>query len=206
MDPVKVKGITDWPTPMNLHELRSFLGFENYYKDFIPDYSRITWPLHKLTKKNTQWHWDDPENNAFMDLKGIFAFYPVLQNPDPTKRYIMNTDASKFAVGATISQEFSDECHPIAYFSKLLSSAEHNYNIYDWKLLAIIYAVKAFRYLLLGAQEKFLIQSNHENLTYFKSPQKITTCQARWNELLQDYNFELIHFPGKSNTITDLLS
>jgi Reverse transcriptase (RNA-dependent DNA polymerase) len=77
MDHVKVKGITDWPTPTNLHELRSFLGFGNYYKDFIPDYSRITRPLHELTKKNIQWHWDDPENNTFMDLKGIFASYPV---------------------------------------------------------------------------------------------------------------------------------
>jgi len=206
MDPIKVKGITDWPTPTNLHELRSFLGFGNYYKDFIPDYSRITRPLHELTKKNTQWHWDDPESNAFIDLKGLFASYPVLRNPDPTKRYIVDTDASQFAVGATISQEHSDGRHPIAYFSKSLSPAERNYDIYDRELLAIIYAVKAFRYLLLGAQEKFLIRSDHENLTYFKSPQKITTRQARWNELLQDYNFELIHFPGKSNTIADLLS
>jgi RNase H-like domain found in reverse transcriptase len=116
MDPVKVKGITDWPTPTNLHELRSFLGFGNYYKDFIPDYSHITRPLHELTKKNIQWHWDDSEDNAFMDLKDISASYPVLQNPDPTKRYIVDTDASKFAVGATISQEFSDGRHPIAYF------------------------------------------------------------------------------------------
>jgi hypothetical protein len=118
----------------------------------------------------------------------------------------MDTDASKFAVGATISQEFSDGRHPIAYFSKSLSPAKRNYDIYDRELLAIIYAVKAFRYLLLGAQEKFLIRSDHENLMYVKSPQKITTRQAQWNELLQNYNFELIHFPGKSNTIADLLS
>jgi Reverse transcriptase (RNA-dependent DNA polymerase) len=53
MDPVKVKGIIDWPVPTNVSELRSFLGFGNYYKDFIPFYSRITRPLHDLTKKNT---------------------------------------------------------------------------------------------------------------------------------------------------------
>jgi hypothetical protein len=88
----------------------------------------------------------------------------------------------------------------------LLLPAERNYNIYDWELLAIIYAIKAFRYLLLGAQQKFLIQSDHKNLKYFKAPHKISTHQARWQEFLQDYNFKLIHFPGKSNTITDLLS
>src|ERR1700755_1418077 len=78
MDPVKVKGITEWPTPTNLHELHSFLGFGNYYKDFIPDYSHMTCPLHELTRKSTPWHWNKPQNNAFMDLKGLFASYPVL--------------------------------------------------------------------------------------------------------------------------------
>jgi hypothetical protein len=56
MDPVKVQGITDWPVPTNLHKLRSFLGFENYYKDFIPDYSFIMCPLHNLTRKNTPYN------------------------------------------------------------------------------------------------------------------------------------------------------
>ena len=163
-------------------------------------------PLHDLTKKSTQWHWDELQCTMFETLKELFTSYPVLRNPDPTKHYILDTDASKYAVGATISQQFSDGCHPIAYYSKSLLPAERNYDIYNRELLAIIYAVKAFRYLLLGAQQKFLIQYDHENLKYFKSPQKISACQARWNEFLQDYNFELIHFPGKSNTIADLLS
>jgi hypothetical protein len=118
----------------------------------------------------------------------------------------MDTDVSKYALGAILSQDYPDGRHPVAYFSKSLSPAEKNYDIYDRELLAIIYAIKAFRYLLLGAQEKFLIRSDHENLKYFKSPQKITPHQARWQQFLQDYNFELIHFPGKSNTIADLLS
>ena len=206
MDPIKVQGITDWPTPTNLRELRSFLGFGNYYKDFIIDYSRIARPLHDLTKKDSPWQWADPQRTAFETLKKAFTSYPVLRNPDPNKRYILDTDASQFAVGATISQDFTDGRHPIAYFSKSLLPAERNYDIYDRELLAIIYAVKAFRYLLLGAQQKFLIRSDHENLKYFKEPHKISARQARWQEFLQDYDFELIHFPGKSNTIADLLS
>jgi hypothetical protein len=109
-------------------------------------------------------------------------------------------------MGATISQDFHDGCHPIAYFSKSLLPAECNYDIYDHELLAIILALKAFRHLLLGAQQRFLIRSDHNNLRYFKLPQKISAHQAQWYELLQDYNFELQHFPGKSNTIADLLS
>ena len=148
MDPVKVQGITDWPTPTNLKELRSFLGFGNYYKDFIQGYSKITRPLHDLTKKDTQWQWNHPQQNAFKLLKELFTSYPVLRNPDPAKRYVLDTDASQYAVGATISQEHSDGNHPIAFFSKSLLPAERNYDIYDWELLAIIYAVKAFRYCI----------------------------------------------------------
>jgi hypothetical protein len=206
MDPIKVQGLTDWPTPTNVSELRSFLGFGNYYKDFIEAYSAITRPLHDLTKKSVQWHWDEPQRTAFNNLKALFTSYPILRNPDPTKRYILDTDASKYAIGAILSQDYPDGRHPVAYFSKSLLPAEKNYEIYDRELLAIIYALKAFRYLLLGAQEKFLIRSDHKNLTYFKSPNNISPRQARWQQTLDDYNFELIHFPGKSNTIADLLS
>jgi hypothetical protein len=201
MDPVKVQGLADWPMPTNLKELCSFLGFGNYYKNFINSYSCVARPLHKLTKKNTQWHWNDQADHAFKTLKSAFTAYPVLRNPDQNKRYILDTDVLQFTVGTTLSQHFSNGVHPIVFFSKLLLPAECNYDIYDQELLAIIYAIKAFRHLLLGVQQKFLIRTDHENLKYFKSPQKITTCQARWNTFLQDYDFEIMHIPGKNNTV-----
>ena len=206
MDPIKVQGITDWPIPTTVKELCSFLGFGNYYKDFITNYSQIAHPLHELTRKNIQWNWGDAQNTAFDTLKERFTLYPVLRNPDPAKRYIVDTDALAYALGTTISQDFTDGHHPIAYYSKSLLLAERNYNIYDRELLAIVSALRTFHPLLLGAQQPFLIRSNHNNLKYFKSPQKITARQARWYKLLQDYHFTLEHFPGKSNTIADLLS
>jgi hypothetical protein len=81
MDPIKVNGITNWPTPTNLTKLRSFLGFGNYYKDFIQNYSAITRPLHDLTKKLATWHWDDAQDTAFKTLKGLFTSYPILRVP-----------------------------------------------------------------------------------------------------------------------------
>jgi hypothetical protein len=59
MDPVKVQRLMNWPMPTNLKELCSFLGFGNYYKNFINGYSHIAWPLHELTKKNVQWNWNN---------------------------------------------------------------------------------------------------------------------------------------------------
>jgi RNase H-like domain found in reverse transcriptase len=206
MDPVKVKGIMDWPIPTNVSELRSFLGFGNYYKDFIPSYLYTTRPLYDLTKKNTPWSWEVLQDNVFQLLKDLFTLYLILRNPNPTKPYILDTNALKYAIEAVLSQDYLNGRHPIAYFSKSLLDAKTNYDIYDQKLLAIIKAVTAFRYLLLGAQELFIIQTDHENLKYFKSPQKISTQQVRWHKFLQDYNFKLEHFPGKSNMIADLLS
>jgi hypothetical protein len=86
MDPVKVQGLADWPTPTNLKELCLFLGFGNYYKDFINGFSRVAQPLHKLTKKNVQWHWNDQADHAFKTLKSAFTAYLVLRNLDPNKR------------------------------------------------------------------------------------------------------------------------
>ncbi len=179
MDPNKVKGLSDWPTPTTVKEMCSFLGFGNFYKDFIDNYSKIARPLHELTQKDQQWIWKDPQEDAFQTLKDKFTSYPVLRNSDHVKCFILDTDASAHAVGATIMQDFSDGRHPIAYFSKSLSPTERNYDIYDHELLLIIYAIKAFRYLLLGAQLKFLIRSDHNNLKYFKSPKKVTPRQAR---------------------------
>ena len=112
MDPIKVKGITDWPIPTTVSELCSFLSFGNYYKDFIQDYSRIACPLHDLTKKTHAWKWEDDQQTAFDTLKHKFTSYPVLRNPDPTKCYIVDANASAYAIRVTVSQDFSDRCHP----------------------------------------------------------------------------------------------
>ena len=72
MDPVKVKGIAKLPTPTSVKELRAFLGFRNFYKDFIDHYSLIVWPLHDLTKKSRKWEWTPLQDHAFQYLKQKF--------------------------------------------------------------------------------------------------------------------------------------
>ena len=94
-------------------------------------------------------------------LKHLFTLYPVLRNPDSDKRYILDTDASKFRVDATLSQDYTDGRDPIGFFSKVLNDAECNYDIYNQELLAIIYMIKQFWYLLLEARHKFLIHTDH---------------------------------------------
>jgi len=78
MDPAKVEAISTWGTPKNLHDVRSFLGFANFYRRFIKDYSRIARPLHDLQKKDTPWQWTSAQQNAFDSLRRTFTSYPVL--------------------------------------------------------------------------------------------------------------------------------
>ena len=65
----KLRVINEWPTPTNLHELRSFIGMCSYYRRFIEKFSVLAGPLHNLTKKKVQFKWTAKENQAFKDLK-----------------------------------------------------------------------------------------------------------------------------------------
>ena len=84
--------------------------------------------------------------------------------------------------------------------------AKRNYEIYDKEMLAIMVALDEWRHHLLGAKLQFEIWTDHQNLTYFKKPQKMNRRQARWITKLQEYNFTLHHKPGKTNVKADLLS
>ena len=88
----------------------------------------------------------------------------------------------------------------------MLSAAELNYDIYDKELLAIIYGLEQWRHYLLNASEKFEIWTDHKNLSYFRKPQQLNGRQAQWYLKIQDYDFELKHIPGKSNSRADILS
>jgi reverse transcriptase-like protein len=124
MDPVKVKGIAKWPTPVTVKDVRSFLGFCNFYCSFIANFSAVARPLNDLTKKQRQWSWTEEEQASFNTLKDLYSSYPVLRSPDWTKPFYMDTGASDFALGAIINQESDDGKHPIAFHSCTLLPAE----------------------------------------------------------------------------------
>lgn len=102
MDSVKLKGIHNWPTPASVKEVRSFLGFGNFYQRFILHYSHIAKPLNDLMKKEITWHWTSTHQNAFEELKQRFAQSLVLLLPDKLKPFSIESDASQFATGAVL--------------------------------------------------------------------------------------------------------
>jgi hypothetical protein len=198
MDPAKVEGIAAWPTPTTVKDVRSFLGFCNFYRAFIPSFSHTARPLNDLTKKDRQWSWGTKEEEAFQCLKEICISYPVLRTPDWSKQFIMETDASGYALGAVLMQEFEDGVHPIAFNSRSLLPAERNYDAHDKELAGVIFGFKCSRPFLLGAKYAVRVRTDHKNLQYFRQPQKINGRQARWFEFLQDFDYTLEHIPGSS--------
>ena len=125
MDPTKLTGITEWLTPTKVKDIHSFLGFANYYRRFIGDYSNIARPLIDLTKKEKLWNWMTSCQTAFNRLKEEFAKEPVLTLPDLDKPFAIATDASKDASGGILLQADSNgEWHPCSYLSQSFSPAE----------------------------------------------------------------------------------
>jgi len=144
MDPVKVVKVHDWPTPENRTDVQAFIGFINFYRRFIWDFSTIARPLFDLTCSDKVWNWDAKEQEAFKRLKMAVTTAPVLVSPQDSEPFHIEADSSDFASGAVLSQQLPGEekWHLVAFYSKSLSPVERNYKIHDKEMLAIIHALE----------------------------------------------------------------
>ena len=155
MDNKKVDKVKNWSAPKTVKQVCEFLGFTGYYRRFIQDYSTLARPLLDLTKKTTPWHWKDRQQLAFEALHDRMCSKPILQQPNFERKFYLETDASAYGMGAVLKQEgkpFTSPAtsltsktsllHPVAYYSATFTLTEHNYNIYERELLAIIKALE----------------------------------------------------------------
>ena len=116
MDPAKVQIVLEWHTPRSLGYVQCFLGFANFYRKFIQDYSNLILPLTQLTKKGQSFVWTKEADTAFEGLKKEFTLAPVLAHVNPQKPFIIEADASDFALSSILSQQGNDEkLHPVAF-------------------------------------------------------------------------------------------
>ena len=197
MDPKKVESISQWPRPTCVKDVQSFLGLANYYRKFIPDFSGVCIPLTNLLKKDLAFQWTDRCEQAFADLKSLFSRAVILAFPDVSKPFVVETDASGFALGGILSQEDADgDLRPVAFYSRKFNAAERNYEVYDQELLAIKECFAVWRTYLLGSSQKVQVYSDHRNLLWFTTTRALNRRQVRWSMMFADYDFEIIHRPG----------
>ncbi|ESK82382.1 pro-pol protein, partial [Moniliophthora roreri MCA 2997] len=191
MDPTKLAGIKDWELPTTLKGR----------------HAEIARPLHDLTKKDVPFEWTKQCQVAFEIMKAKFLQQPILKTADDTQPFVIEADASKWATGAVLQQKDTDnELHPCGYLLHALMETERNYEIYDRELLAIVNALKAWEHYLLGSTHPVTILSDHKNLSYFRTAQKLNRRQARWSLYLSQFELQLIHIPGTRMVQSDALS
>ena len=207
MDPAKIRAIQEWQAPSTVKEVRQFLGFANFYRQFIRDYSAIVRPLTDLTQKGVNFIWNNTANEAFQSLKSLFTTEPALVPFDPERETVVETDSSGYANGGTLSQYDDDgRLRTCAYYSRKLNPAECNYEIHDKELLAIIDCMKQWEAELISLDKPFTVVTDHNNLRYFTKIQRLSERQMRWQIFLSRFNFELVYRPGSQAFRPDALS
>ena len=203
-----VEAVTNFPKPQGVTEVRRFLGLASYYLRFVPQFSKITQPLHALTCKGATFVWEKEAQAAMDLLKEKLTTAPVLAYPSFDKPFTLETDASVNGIGAVLSQEQDDrKLHPITYASRSLSSAERNYSITELETLAVVWAVTHFHSYLYG--NSVTILTNHTAVKAVLETPNPSGKHARWWTKVYGTGIKEIHIvyrSGKRNTAADALS
>ena len=209
-DPQKVEKVKKWPRPGSVSEIKAFLGLASYYRRFIKDFAHIAAPMNKLMSKETVFKWSQECENAFTTLKQCLTSPPVMGFPQKNGGiYVLDTDASAFAVGGILSQEQQQPDgsiveRVIAYASNSLNRAQRNYCTTRRELFAVKHFCEVFKHYLIGRQ--FKVRTDHASLRWlmnFKAPEGIL---ARWLETLQQFSFTIEFRSGKLHSNADSLS
>ena len=206
MNQAKVAALKSLPTPTNLLELRSVIGFMSYYRHFIPGFSSIVEPLIQLLRKDAPFVWGPDQDAAYTSLRTLMSRPGLVLRPiDPSRELILHTDWSTRGIGAVLGQ-LDDEGNEYlcGCISRSLNKHERNYPAYKGELLALTWAVHSFRGHLHGV--RFKLFTDHRPLTWLMAARDLNGQYARWQMMLQEYDFEVVHRPGVQHQNADTLS
>jgi RNase H-like domain found in reverse transcriptase/Reverse transcriptase (RNA-dependent DNA polymerase)/Integrase zinc binding domain/Retroviral aspartyl protease len=210
----KIRAVNNWPQPQTIQHVRQFLGLAGCYRRFIKNFSQLATPLSNLLKvgenaakhKNRYISWNTTCQLAFDRLKAAMTSAPVLQQVDPQKPFVVETDASDFAIGSCLLQTADDsKLHPVAYESRKLSDAQTRYPVHEKELLAIKQALLNWhRYLDNG--HRITVVTDDESLKYMNTIKKPSARLTRWIDEFQMYDLDIRYRPGIKATVPDALS
>ncbi|POW11484.1 hypothetical protein PSTT_05277 [Puccinia striiformis] len=209
-DKDKVSQILDWPSPRSPKGVKKFLGTVQWMKKFIHGLQKYVGTLTPLTSSKLEpkdFKWGKAEESAFNNIKRIMTSLPCLKNVDyeSTDPLWLFTDASGSGLGAALFQGKDWKvASPIAYESHLMTAAEKNYPVHEQELLAVIHALQKWKMLLLGM--KVNVMSDHHSLIYLMKQRNLSRRQARWTELLADFDLNFEYIRGEDNSVADALS
>ena len=203
-EPKLMEAISKLPPPINVAEVRSFLGLVGYYRRFVKKFSDKAAPLNALLRREQAWKWTEDCQKAFETLKGEIAARPVSAYPDFSKPFRLYTDASNIGLGAILAQKQQGKEKIICCASRTLNNAESNYSTTKKECLAVVWGVQVFRPFLVATH--FEILTDHYALQWLRSMKSTSAILHRWAAALEDYRFTILHRPGKLQGHVDALS
>ena len=201
--------ISNLKKPTNSQDLRRFIGGIGYYHWLIPRLSDTLSPLYDLLQKSADKKedllWQDCHTHAFMNAKNSVREISNVSYPNPSKPFLLCTDASSKAIGASLSQiNEENKSFPIAFFSRKLNLTEQKYSTFDRELLAIFLSIKHFKHFLDGSH--FTVMTDHKPLLRARHMKDPSPRQWRIIEYLDQFDFTIEFIKGEDNVVADLLS
>ena len=211
-DPAKLEAVSGWEKPRSPKDVRSFLGFCSYYRDFIPGYSRVSYPMQVLShwtpgSRKESFPWGKEQDDSFRAVKRLFTETPVLRYPTATDHFILDTDASNESIGAALSQVQNGIEVPLAFASNTMNKAQRNYCTTKRELLAVVVYTKKFKHFLWGTD--FTLRTDHSSLKWLLNFKDAEGMIGRWLAHLSEFGLEhsqIQHRAGIKHINADALS
>ena len=187
--PRKAGGSRNWHAPDKVKGVRQFVGFVMYYRRFVKDFAELAEPLVALTRKGVPFVWTDRQQTAFEALKACLMCAPILCFPTEDGHFVLDTDASLFAVGGVLSQLQKEGEVVIAYASRSLRLSQRRYGTTRREMLAAVVMCTHFRSYLRG--EQFTLRTDHSSLRWLQRFRNGEGMLARWYLLLGQFSVKL---------------
>ena len=206
-DPNAVSDLLKMPVPKDRQQLRSFIGFCSWHRNFVPNFATIVEPLTVLLSPKVPYNWSKNCEKAFNDIRDKISKYVSLQVYDPSRKTILESDASDVGIGGCLLQIIDGKEVPICYVSRVLNPAEKKYSIGEKEALAVVFCVSRLHKYLWGRE--FTIRTDHSSLTTLLSTNESARKSfriSRWCARLIPYNYSVEFKKGKSMLIADALS
>ena len=208
-DPDAVEAVLTWKSPKTEHHLMSFLGFANYYREFIKGYADKIYPMQQLMRhKGKKFTWNNAAEESFQRIKKELCEAPVLGMPTEKGIYVLDTDASVVAISGILHQEQEwngkTVLRPIAYGSKVLSDTETKYGAPKAEMFAVVTFVEKYKAYL--GSEPFKLRVDNRALSWLKTYSMDQSYIGRWIVRLDGYNMIIEHRTRDKHQNADSLS
>ena len=186
-----------------------FLGSVNFYSKFIEKLHINLKPLNTLLHHDVKCQWTPELEKIFQDVKNKMTAETELTIPNTKHPFFITVDASLVGLGAVIFQmNEENKMRVISYNSRILNTQEQKFSTLDRELLAIVYALQIYEFLIIGSPHPIYIFTNHKPLLHcFAKKGNLSPRFYRAQMQLTKFSkLKFFHTPGKNLTVADMLS